>query len=484
MKFNLKQMKILTKKTKLKREFNSGTLPTNNLNSSIGGDTPSNSENALSTLDVITLITENIPPLNYGNVYYISAASGDNATAEKGNPQKPYATFAAVAALYQDGEMIYIIDGSINANGVTTLNNNFAINIYLSPNTTLQNLNITPTVNSYNHYIYGDGIITGFVYLPTQALNGNVTINCSTFNGLDGNIRVKGGIFTLNCSLYIARDTIRIGDDIDLNTVKKGIIINAKKIYSPSEGNRPVETLEYLNNSFVELNCDVFEIIGGLTGDGGDQFGGFYLNRITSHSVIYNIKTLVADNLKWLYFIQLYENPVTNLNVSLNIGYYSGPASLFQGWGPGELSVGQGTGCSVKVHADYYRCTRNDASSLFRNGTLYDQSTANYVTEISGFFISDYVPILKLTGTAQGKYKFTGTFKTLAAVPAFSLTSIAAGARLNLENAKFIVEPAQKVIEATGASNVYCINVVTNSTTTDAEVTEVGQAIVRNANFL
>lgn len=67
---------------------------------------------------------------------------------------------------------------------------------------------------------------------------------------------------------------------------------------------------------------------------------------------------------------------------------------------------------------------------------------------------------------------------------AFNLTTIGAGARLNLENAKFIVAAGQKVVEATGASNVYCMNVVTNSTTTDAEVTEVGQAIVRNANFV
>lgn len=67
-------MKILTKKTKLKRAFNSGSLPTNNLNSSIGGDTPDNNVEGLTGNEA--QITFKGDVTFEGNVSGISAGAG------------------------------------------------------------------------------------------------------------------------------------------------------------------------------------------------------------------------------------------------------------------------------------------------------------------------------------------------------------------------------------------------------------------------
>ena len=216
-----------------------------------------------------------------------------------------------------------------------------------------------------------------------------------------------------------------------------------------------------------------------LTGNG---FFVLWNCAMENVNVQIDIKILKAD-VDFLLYHQSDNRLYNNVNINVNIGYYKGTASLFGAWGPGEYISGQALNSVYKIHADFYHCTRITAS-LLKNITIYEQPARNSFFIISGLFFVDSVPLLSLTTALGCNYLFTGVFKTTGAVPAFNLTSIAAGARLNLENAKFIVASGQKVVEATGASNVYCMNVVTNSTTTDAEVTEVGQAIVRNANFV
>lgn len=475
-------MKILTKKTKFKREFNSGSLPTNNLNSTIGSDIPSNIEEALSTTDVITLITENIPPLNYGNVYYISQASGDNATAEKGNPQKPYATFAAVAALYQDNEVIHILDGVISASGVTTLNDNQYVNIFIEDNATLSSFQLRPSVNNYSWNIQGLGSLISPNFLPaTESTDGILKIDISYIQSpvikvTIGKIYIKCNHFNLNAG----DQNLQIGNTTAIEAEK--LLQIDCKLFQWSSNVITFPNNYAINGTFI-LNAEVLL----ATHSSGDVLLSVYNNRFNNYQCTINAKKLLTPNAgeftNLVYFTT--SRPavdVKNFSFNINIGYYVGNASIHQFYGPGEVSAADSAESSVyKIHFDYFRSTRTTESLLKRGSTSY-LACGKLFLHISGNYISDTVPIMLATAAMASNFIFSGTFKTLAVTPAISLTTITG--KLNLENAKFIVEPTQKVVEATGASNVYCMNVVTNSTTTDAEVTEVGQAIVRNANFL
>jgi hypothetical protein len=415
--------------------------------------------------------------LNYGNIYYISAASGNNTTAMKGDPQKPYATFSAVAALYQDSEIIHILDGTANATSVTNLNNKTNIKIILNESTTLQNFSYVPTVTGFDVSIFGNGQVTGGGVTTSLTKIGDYNVNVDSI--LEHFIVNHGGNIHFECN-YLelnSQNSVQYADNSLVNTNIKNTTIIANNSYIGSEAfrNGASGSSAKAENVNLVFKTNYME----LSGTGFFVFWNCIMENVNMQ---FDIKTLKAD-VDFLLYHQSDNQSYNNVNINVNIGYYKGTASLFGDWGPGEYPSGQALNSVYKVHADFYHCTRTTAS-LLKNITIYEQPARNSFFIISGLFFVDSVPLLSLTTALGCNYLFTGTFKTTGVVPAFNLTTIGGAARLNLENAKFIVASGQKVIEATGASNVYCMNVVTNSTTTDAEVTEVGQAIVRNANFV
>jgi hypothetical protein len=169
--------KLLTTKGKLNRFFNFGTLPNNS--QTTGATTPDNLES--DAKNYVTEIARTIlPSINYGGTYYISDSMGDDSTAEKGNPNKPYKTFSAVASLYTDEEVIHIIDGNISASGVTSLNDKQYLNIYIESNATLSTFRLRPSVNNYQWSIQGGGNLISPDFLPaTTSTDGVLKIEVS-----------------------------------------------------------------------------------------------------------------------------------------------------------------------------------------------------------------------------------------------------------------------------------------------------------------
>lgn len=421
-------------------------------------------------------------PIDYGNTYYISAAMGDNATGVKGNPQKPYATFAAVAALYQDNEVIHILDGVISASGVTTLNDNQYVNIYVGDNATLSSFQLRPSVNDYLWNIQGLGSLISPNFLPaTESTDGVLKIEVSYIQSPI--IKVTIGKVYIKCNhfnLVSGDQNLQLGNATNIAS-QKLLQIDCKLFEWASD----VITYPaaYSTNASFIINTEVLL----ATHSSGDIMTSVYNNRFDNYQFVINAKLLLAPNAgessNLIYFTTSRASAdVKNINFNINIGHYTGAASLFHFYGPGEVAdANSGESSICKVHFDYFRSTRT-TESLLKRGSLSYLACGKLFFHVSGNYIADTVPIMLATAAMASNFIFSGTFKTLAATPAISLTTITG--KVNLENAKFIVEATQKVVEATGASNVYCMNVVTNSTTTDAEVTEVGQAIVRNANFV
>lgn len=155
---------------------------------------------------------ENIPTIDFGNIWFVSN-TGNNSTAEKGNPAKPLLNLYAARDSAVAGDLIYVQPGYylIGTGGETPANYNFAkdsVSVYFSPNAKIEYTPSVPFVDVGDNESF---LITGYLDIEALAAYFLFTIkgDSCVFRGEFNSMYVRGYTFDLaNCKdVYVKCNT-------------------------------------------------------------------------------------------------------------------------------------------------------------------------------------------------------------------------------------------------------------------------------------
>ena len=181
-------------------------------------------------------------PLTSSNVVYVSATTGNDATAVRGNAALPFASFTNAVTVAQTNDCIYLYAGTYylktnntgtvlpagvsvigDTNGVVTLvlpqsGNVFCAGLVLTNNLTLANFTIscTGTPSGYDTYPLYSGqvpVVTGAPSVPTVNVTNVFIYNVQVVGYSDALYIRNNGLFTglaQNCSFTSYYDSVNI----------------------------------------------------------------------------------------------------------------------------------------------------------------------------------------------------------------------------------------------------------------------------------
>jgi hypothetical protein len=159
----------------------------------------------------------------FANTLYVSAASGNNATAIRNDPSHPWIDPNLAVSNAQTGDLIYFVDGSYPSTSIETYK---SLNFYFNDGTYLHSLvaignctlnglgsfdTVTVANNTSDPTFYCKNIYTAL----STAYNTNNTITWQIQEKLDGYLHVSGKKNIINCN--ILTNVLSIVDYNDYN---------------------------------------------------------------------------------------------------------------------------------------------------------------------------------------------------------------------------------------------------------------------------
>lgn len=202
--------------------------------------------------------------VNESKAVYVDLQYGDNATAEKYNLVRPYATLAAAYAVAVAGDIIVLNAGTyvIGPFSITQTD----VHFYSKPGVIFQNSGFT-VATSVNWRFYGYAIFTGSGRIPLNIDGTGGTYDIYfEFDKIDG---------AMNQAIFIK----------DPAAVKLNVLVNGNSIRSTSTGNTHLIRVDNSNN--INATINIADVISG-TQRYIVRFGGFSASVPMVGSIVLN----------------------------------------------------------------------------------------------------------------------------------------------------------------------------------------------------
>jgi hypothetical protein len=302
------------------------------------------------------------------------------------------------------------------------------------------------------------------------------------------------------------------------------------------KANRQSGAISYMSSAtvgykYVTINIDNFEIIGGDAS--GFHFGWVEMGNVNKGALTVNIKnanliydhttsnngsyegvqlmyTRGAGNATLLQNTNIvfnvnnfhYESTMPNFtgtvhnglgaisdstlmdnnNFYFKVGNMSGELSAYLDWN--DFAPANKNTNNVLIEVGNIQMTKDYPVTVFQGIKPANQKVIINQGKSNGSCVVDKGSVASFVTTTKNKFKVSGHLTTTAALPVIDLvkyTSASTQNTLSLENLKLINDGTVSAISTTSGAptNIVIQNVVTNTDTTDANVTEVGQGILR-----
>lgn len=209
--------------------------------------------------------------VEWNGVIMIDPVNGDDVTGERNMINKPFATLSAAYAVYQEGDLIRVLPGTLNIVSAVIFNNNTLSEVHIEwlSGSKIEGDLAGPLISTtagHRVYIYGRG----------EFRNNNLTLaNNAAAIATSGKYNVKGAkkISTASGTLFSTTGGWEVIENVDemysengytLNastnpwdTAEKGILRNCKKIGDLAYP-YGINISYSNNNTFTMDNCNVF----------------------------------------------------------------------------------------------------------------------------------------------------------------------------------------------------------------------------------
>ena len=431
--------------------------------------------------------------VNLGDILYV-ASTGNDSTAEKGNPNKPWRHILTARDSAVAGDVIYI----------------FPHEITWGPIGSGADIEVNPSNRDSTSLFLKDSII--YYSMPGVVFKcigggGNIPLLFQESNPFVckflGHAKIKARTTASVSFIAIWNDTLELTlelDEVDFGNPSwpsfgtigkcKSAIINIKR-YNVDNGYfriadygaaRTVDYPSYVKLTIDELrayNADaVFDLNGGIDRHVEINISNFYLeqkytslsilNDWNNSSITYNIgdmmavPTAVPGHSEIFYFSSLdfdsstYTINIQNLDSKLKL-FRSGFAAVSPS--NGEMALNINKFIYSGTYADFF----NPKTTYFNKITLNTDLTNN--TNLRFGNIPNGIAKVHLSGTYNSN----------------SLININ-GSNVYLKNAFLLNDGLSAPITSSSAQNINCMNTFTNSLIVDPNVTELIQPIIRDAN--
>lgn len=168
--------------------------------------------------------------ITYGNVLFVDATNGNDATGIKNRFDKPFLTYSAAQSASSSGDLIYIRRGVFSSTSTSyTLKD--GVNIYCEPGTFF-NGGFRDNGSPVNCKIYGSGVF-GDSSVPALSILGNGSNVYFEFDRIDG-VRTFGIFIDHDgaCNISCVGNIIRCGTPFRTKTGTKTISLKIKELIS------------------------------------------------------------------------------------------------------------------------------------------------------------------------------------------------------------------------------------------------------------
>lgn len=449
---------------------------------------------------------------------YVDAGSGSDVTGRRGYREFPFKTHAAAMVAYQSGDVLKIQNSDLTLAPYTTNSAEIKYDLGYGVKTISSSLFPTTQISPQKVFIKSDGklLVSASTYITTSASELYLDLNSIESSSnvgfgypLKSNIKVKnykGTGFTFGYFRILDNSTHNIFiDDYEINNLSlPGYvfgIINLENIAAVTKSNIKVK----LNNVVYNTN-----------------YGGIF----TWHSSSNQVYNTVNINAELNNFIQ--KGDIVNYTDNLTAPHKN---IISYGAGPGGNTF---TNCSHFYKIDnadidfslarfvHTQVTFNDSKVVIEVGNVINRKLSTFVIGRDGFnltlnnseiyvsgnfentqslwnflelrnivmtnstiifdgnFIGNSnILIENITADATSKIEFRGNYNLNSSK--FLLTNVSTGV-VSFKDANIITTNANAV-SGTTSTNVIVNNTTSNILVADPNITEVGQSIIRNANY-